>query len=254
MSDTPITGAADTAASTSPGADVGGDALTMPDGQQLFPREYVSKLRDEAANYRTQLREIEQQANRYEVFNEYDDDDREVWIDLARSWQADPYQAAETMRTIASRVLGDIEQGQASDEFYDDMQEAQDNYGGVTPEQVQQIVQAEMSRQMAVQEMESMIDGVYGEIRQAGIEPNSMDGYMVLWRASNETNGDVAQAVAAHNAYKQEIVDGYVKSKTAGSAPLVPNGTQGVQTQQPASLDDAFKQAREFLRNSNMMG
>lgn len=249
MSDTPDTSPVSDGAAL----DVGGDALTMPDGQELFNRDYVVKLRDQAANYRTQLREVEERANRYGVFEDYDDEDRAVWLDLANTWQQDPYAAAETMRTIASRVLGDIEQGQASEEFYDDMQEAQDQFGGVTPEQVQQIVQAEMARQAAVQEMETMIEGVYGEVRQAGIDPNSMDGYMVLWRASNETNGDVQQAIAAHNAYKQSIVDGYVQSKTAGSAPLVPNGTQGVQVQQPASLDDAFKAAREFLRNSNTL-
>ena len=94
-----------------PVGDVGGsDAL--PEGVQSFDRAYVEKLRNESAGYRTQLREAQQAASRYEVFDAYDDEDRGVWLDLASTWQADPYQAAETMRTIANRVLGEAQQAQ----------------------------------------------------------------------------------------------------------------------------------------------
>ncbi|MFM1966808.1 MAG: hypothetical protein RL134_2533 [Actinomycetota bacterium] len=252
-------------AAAAPAADTSSSSTTesyapidLPDGQQLFERSYVEKLRSESAGYRTQLRELEQkmqQPGKYQILDDYDDDDRAVWLGLAETWQSDPYAAAEQMRTIASRVLGDIEQGNASDEFYDDLEDAEQEAGGeLTQEQVQRIVQAEMQRQAAAQEMESMVGEVFAEIKQAGIDPNSMDGYMVLWRASNETNGDIQAALAAHEQYRQSVIDGYVQGKAkGGTTPLVPNGTTGVQRVEPKNLDDAFKAGREFLKNTGGM-
>jgi hypothetical protein len=237
---------------SSPAATTADDGLLMPDGQRLFDREYVTKIRDEAANYRTQLREMEARANRYEVLDGYDDDDRSVWLDLASTWQQDPFQAAAAMRDIASRVLGEAETQQIEQDTLDAIDESDE---WVTPEKVQQIVAAELQRQAAAQEMESMVQDIYGEMRTAGVDPNTLDGYMVLWRASNETGGDVQKAIEAHNGYRQSIIDGYVQSKTAGGgAAPPPNGTTGVQRQEPKNLDDAFAAAREFLKNSNTFG
>lgn len=247
---------------TDPGmdaGDIGADGLTMPDGQQLFDRNYVTKLRDEAANYRNQLREAQEQYNRYEVLNRYDDADRQVWLELASRWEQDPYQAAEAMRQIASRVLGDAQQAQQQapqeqpweqDGLFDES-----SMESMTPEKVQQIVAAELQRQAEQQQMEQAVEGVYGELRQASIDPSSPDGFMVLWRASNQTGGDVAKAIEAHAQYKQSIINDFVAAKTgAGAAPPPPNGMQGTQRPAPATLDDAFAAGRSFLEQGRSLG
>lgn len=234
----------------------GDDGLTMPDGQQLFDRSYVTKLRDEAANWRTQLREVQERASRYEVLDRYDDADRQVWIELAQSWEQDPYQAAAAMRQIAERVLGDIEQQQqqpGNDSLFDG--DDDDDLSAMTPEKVQEIVAAELARQAEEAELEAAVEGVYGEIRQAGIDPTSPDGFMVLWRASNQTNGDVAKALEQHQQYKQSIINEFIAAKSgAGAVPPVANGIAGAERPQVANLDDAFAAGRAFLERGNGLG
>lgn len=252
-SDAPIESSAPTEAPTEVQADdssYGSDGLQLPDGQRLFDREYVTKLRDEAASYRTQMRELEERNDRYGVFEQYEDDDRAVWIELAKAWQDDPYQAAEAMREIAGRVLGPQEQQQVLDAVDSELEGIDDEF--ITADKVQQIVNAELQRQEAAREMDSMVEGVYTEMRTAGVDPSSLDGYMVLWRASNETSGDIGKALRAHEQYKQGIIDNYVQSKTAGGGGAPPaNGTTGVQRKEPATLDDAFAAGRAFLSNGN---
>lgn len=241
---------------SAPAADTGSfgdDGLTMPDGQQLFDRSYVTKLRDEAANYRTQLRDAQERSSRYEVLDRYDDADRQVWIELAQSWEQDPYQAAAAMRQIAERVLGDMQQEQedvGGDSLFDG-----DDLTAMTPEKVQEIVAAELARQAEEAELESAVEGVYGELRQAGIDPTSPDGFMVLWRASNQTNGDVAKALEQHQQYKQSIINDFIAAKSSGGAIApVPNGIAGAERPQVGNLDDAFAAGRAFLERGNGLG
>ena len=81
------------------------------------------------------------------------------------------------------------------------------------------------------------------------VEPKASGGFGagMLGALGAIGTASLGAAVAAKG-----IIDEFVKAKTApGGSPLVPNGTQGVQRTEPASLDDAFKAAREFLRNNN---
>ena len=238
------------------------DPLEMPDGTQLFQRDYVEKIRAEAAKYRTRARELEEAQlakpatdDRYSVFDQYEDDDRAVWTDLAGAWLNDPYEAAKQMQTIAQRVLSTLEEGTATPEGNAEMDRLFEGEEQITVEKVQQIVQAETMRQQRVAEMEQMIAGVYDEIRKAGIEPNSIEGHNVLWRASNETGGDIAKALEAHRQHEQQIIDRFIASKApqAPSGPPPVEGTAGVHRQEPETLDDAFKSAREFLASRNAM-
>lgn len=257
-----IGAAGDVGGGAGPGTDAGGfgpDGLSMPDGQQLFDRSYVTKLRDEAANYRNQLREAQEQYNRYEVLNRYDEADRQVWLELASRWEQDPYQAAEAMRQIASRVLGDTQQTQQQDpqqqsweqdSLLDDV-----DVESMTPEKVQQIVAAELQRQAEAQQMEQAVEGVYSELRAANIDPSSPDGFMVLWRASNQTGGDIAKALEAHAQYKQSIINEFIQAKTgSGAVPPPPNGMQGAQRVEIGGLDDAFAAGRTFLEHGRSLG
>ena len=96
------------AAEAAPVADV---MDTDTEGIKSFDQAYVSKLREEAAKYRTQAREVQDQLKgvqtKYQEFEGYDQADLDVWKQLAVQWNSSPQQAAESMRTIAVNVLGD---------------------------------------------------------------------------------------------------------------------------------------------------
>lgn len=243
-------------APVAPDAPAAGDSaghIDMPDGTKLFPLEYVEKLRNEAAGYRTKLREMESATPtidpRFEAFAQYEDDDLAVWSDLAKAWIDDPFAAARQMQTISQRVLQSLDDGTASPEGNAAMDTLLDSGETITAEKVAEIVQAEMQRQQVAADMERQVQSIYDEIRTGGVDPMSLEGHMVLWRASNETNGDVAKALELHGQYRQSIIDGYVKSKTPdGTSPMpTPQGTAGAAVVEPMSLDDAFKAGREFL-------
>src|SRR5206468_764501 len=69
-----------------------GDVFAEPDaGQAVFDRGYVERLRREGARYRTEHQAAAEALGTYNrVFEGYDPADRQVWLDLASTWAADP--------------------------------------------------------------------------------------------------------------------------------------------------------------------
>jgi hypothetical protein len=226
--------------------------IALPDGQRMFERTYVEKLREEAARYRTQLREQQEAAAKYEVFGKYEDDDYQVWQSLADTYLRDPAQAAEMMRTISERILGGATPEEATQQV---IAEQTDDDVFVTPDKVAELVKAELAREREAAQQEAAVESIYAEIREAGFDPMSIDGYQVLWRATNETGGDIAKAVASHRAYRQQIIDDYVRGKSSQpNAAPAPNGTTGQARPKIDNLNDAFAAGQEFLRNVGAVG
>jgi hypothetical protein len=129
--------------------------------------------------------------------------------------------------------------------------------GELTPDRVQQMISEAIGAQQAAfaqaqQEVleQAAVDEVYQEVRQSGYDPDSMEGFMVLWLANNSTGGDIGAAAKALGDYRQGIVDSYVAGRRSGVTPL---GSAGGTPAAPGvveikNLDDARKAADAYLR------
>lgn len=248
----PATSPTAPAPSSSDAPDVFADLAT---DQAVFDRGYVERIRQEGAKYRNDNKAAADKLAPYEsVFGVYDDADRAVWMDLARTWAQDPKRAAEAMQQIATGVLGEQQQQtpasgspHAPDAGTDD---ADAELGELTPDKVQAMIAAEVDRREAARQEQAAINGVYDEMRTAGYDPTTPEGYMVLWHASNGGNGDVKYGVAQVEKYRQQIVDQYVQGRANGQHPI-PTPGNGVVAQQDApvlDLGQARKAADAYLR------
>lgn len=227
----------------------------LPADRAVFDRGYVDSVRREAQRYRDEARTSAATAQTYtDVFGQYDDADRGVWLDLARTWATDPNRAAELMQQIAGNVLG--ESGATAgttgpgDPATDEILE---RAGGeaLTPEKIQELIDARFTAREAQQAEAKMIDEIYGEIRAAGFDPETTEGFGILYNANHFTNGNITEAIKMTQQYRQSIVDEYVQGRSSGrvAMPTSGNGVGATQTAEPiANLEDAKRATDAFLR------
>lgn len=218
-----------------------------PTDQAVFPRSYVESIRREAQTYRGRAQEYD------DVFGRYEPQDRDVWFNLARTWESDPSRAAQIMQQIANGVLGETEQKDdkvAEPEVVREYGD-QDDPNELTPERVQQMMEeAFQTREQRAAEQKA-IDDVMGEVRAAGYDPNTAEGFMVLWNANNQTNGDIKAAAEMVQTYRQTIVDEYVQGRSSGrvAMPSASGGVQATPNGEPIrNFDDARRAADRFLQ------
>lgn len=224
----------------------------LPESEAIFPRSYVEKLRNEGHKYRTEAQSANQRVQEYEdVFGVYPDEDRQVWMDLARTWAIDPAKAAGVMDQIAKSVLTEGEQPTANGDaaVAEELTEAGEA-AGLTPQQVEEMIaQALAGRDQAAAE-QKMVETIYDEVRKHGYEPESKEGIMLLWTANNETEGDIEAAVAKMQEFRQGIIDDYVAGRATGAQPRPT--PQGVAASEHADID-SFEEARratdQYLRS-----
>jgi hypothetical protein len=225
----------------------------LPADRAVFDRGYVESIRKEAQRYREEAKSAAQ----YDaVFGQYDEPDREVWMDLARTWATDPNRAAEIMQQIAGNVLGEAVAGAGSagaagpGGLPDPVEQELTASEQLTPERVQELIDAKFSAQEAQRAEARAIEDVYSEVRTAGFDPDSAEGFMVLWNANHFTNGNITEAVKMTNTYKQSIIDGYVQGRSSGKLPMpTANGAPATGLGEPIkNLDDAKKATEAFLR------
>lgn len=223
-----------------------------PANQAVFDRGYVESVRREAERYREEARtHAEQLATYNDAFSPYEPADRDVWLDLARRWVTDPADAARVMQQIASQVL-DEQTGQTAPAASPTSGEVAED-GPLTPERVQQMMQSELAARDEAARQQQAVEGVFAELRAAGFDPQTRDGFAVLWTANNETNGDVAKAIELVKADRQKIIDDYVAGRANGTHPTpAPNGLSASQSTPITNLDDAHKATQDFLRSRNM--
>jgi hypothetical protein len=228
------------------------DALAdLPTDQAVFDRGYVERIRAEGAKHRVAAREAAEKLNGYEqVFGQYDEVDRGVWLDLARTWATDPAAAAQTMDRIARAVLAD---GGTQADVVEAQQEAMvetiaAELPGLTTEAVRAEVNAALAERAAAEAQEKAIQSVHAELREAGFDPNSADGFAVMWTANHETGGDLQAAIAQRKAAKQAIIDEYVAERARGGPLPAPDGGAGTGAPpEILNLDQAGKAARSWL-------
>jgi hypothetical protein len=233
--------------------DVFGD---LPTDQAVFDRGWVDKLRREGQRYREQATTNQAALDQYQqVFAPYDDGDRQVWLDLARTWVSDPAKAARVMQEIASGVLADGTPTEAADTATAVLDATADvDTSTMTPEQVQQMISDAIGERDKAAAEHTAIEGVYAEMRAGGFEPETRWGMMVLHAANHETNGDIAEAMKLVQADRQAIIDEYVQGRANGTR-AVPSPSGGVvaASHEPIqNLDDARRHAEAYLREAQV--
>jgi uncharacterized protein (UPF0335 family) len=222
------------------------DLLADPSPEQaVFDRGYVESIRKEAQRYRGEA----QRAAQYEVFDQYEDQDRQVWIDLARTWAEDPSRAAQVMQSIARGVLGEPQQEPEMTDYQTPPIEAPSD-DELTPSRVKELIEETFRTRDERAAEQAAIDNVMSEVREHGYDPNTAEGFMVLWNANNQTNGDIAAAAEMVKGYRQSIIDDYVQGRSSGRIAMpTPAGVQGQANAEPIkNLDDARRAADAFLR------
>lgn len=225
-----------------------------PDEQAVFPRSYVEKVRGEAQRYREQATTANAELQSYnDVYGAYPDEDRQVWFQLARDWAEDPARAAAVMQQIAQGVLGDQqpqqpEPGQTG--WQGEAPTLEETMEQLTPEQVRQMIDDSMAARDASAAEQRAINDVFSEVRAAGFDPESADGFSVLYNANHFTGGDITKAVEMVRARDQKIIDDYVAGRS-GARPM-PSPAGGVvanpNTEPITNLDDARRAADAFLK------
>jgi hypothetical protein len=248
---------------TAPSADIGGlttdnapavetttapaDIFNEPTPEQaVFDRGYVERLRSEGARYRTEHKAAADQLAGYEqVFGRYDPEDRQVWLDLANSWATDPSQAAAVMQQIAQAVL----QPETPTASTPAEEPGESGLGDLTPAQVQEMIATALGEREQQAAEQRAVDEVYSEIRAAGYDPSTKEGFMVLWLANNGGNGDIQAGIKEMQAWRQSIVDDYVSGRANGHhATPSPNGAVATTQPEVNDLKDARKAAEAYIR------
>ena len=243
-------------APSAPGAT---DVLAEPPAERaVFDRGYVESIRREAQRYRGEAQTAQQNLQGYDdVFGQYEQADRDVWFNLARTWATDPNRAAEVMQQIASSVLGDAGAGTAGatspgDQPYaEQVAAALDASEPVSEARIQELIDQRFTAQQAQAAEATAIDEIHAEMRAGGFDPNTAEGFMVLWNANHMTNGDITKAMEITRGYRQQIVDEYVQGRSSGRVPLPgsANGSPATGSAEPiTNLEDAKRAADAFVR------
>lgn len=233
----------------------------LEEGVKQFPADYVRKVRSEAAEQRVARRQAEEQLNqlrqRYQPFEDYDADDLEVWRNLATGWKQDPRQAAEQMRYIAARVLGDPnatdEQKQEAAEQITALDDAEQ--AGEQPD-VEKMIADKLREHDQQQKLHAEVQRIEKELTDGGFEKGTMPYSAVLWFANNDpsTKGQIGAALERFAEWKQSVIDEHIESVRAGAttprntASTAPAGDTAVETPEPpGDMREASRRARRWL-------
>jgi hypothetical protein len=242
-----------TTAPTTPAPSETADVFAEPSADQaVFDRGYVEKLRREGQRYRTEHQSTAEALSNYErVFGAYDQADRQVWMDLASTWATDPSEAARVMNQIAQAVLQPDGAAPPATPPADNGDEGErGDLSNLTPEQVQQMIAEAMEGRERAAAEQRAIDEVYSEIRAAGFDPSTREGFMVLWLANNGGQGDIQAGITEMKAWKQSIVDEYVTGRSNGHHPTPTPADGAVATPHEGvhDLTQARKAADAYIR------
>jgi hypothetical protein len=206
---------AETAPASTPSAPATPAADPFDSGAESFPRSYVEKLRQEAADRRTAVKPYE------EAFSAYGAEERDVWLQIAKLTAEDPATAKGIMEDLFKSML---------DEPEPEIPSAEDDKP-LTRKEMQDFLAAQES---AKQEA-AAVSAVEKEAESLGYKQGDWNYFALLKRAMTDHNGDLQEAHKAFEADKQKIIDEYVSGKQAsgdkfapgmagGSAPADPSG------------------------------
>lgn len=199
-------------------------------------RKYIESLRGESAKYRQRGQKFN------DVFDGYEEDAVNEWLELATTLKNDPRAAAERFQTIAQAIL-----------------EAQEEVAPEAPvdhaAQDAPLTRAEFEALMAEREQQAALKArtiqIEVDAKSLGYEKGTEDYDELLFVASRLPNGSIQDAHAKITAKRQAVIDRYVASLAAKPAPTVPdpNGAPASGERKIRSFDEANTALDAWLAN-----
>jgi hypothetical protein len=177
---------------------------TKDEGEEQFSLKYVKELREEAAGHRVALKPYK------DAFATLSETEITYMLDLVAKISTDQPAAAIEMRDLSYQLAGE-------DAFLTDVPWTVEEIGGVMPEEtdtetksttepltVDAVAAMLDARDAAAAEAntanatkaqeESAIAEIIAEAEAAGFSPGTKEYAMLMWTASNETDGDITKA------------------------------------------------------------
>ena len=228
------------AVEVTPAADAKVEAAVAETGQtedkwDPETRKYIESLRGESAKYR-------QRGQRYnEVFDGYEDDAVNEWLDLANTLKEDPRAAAERFQSIATAIL--------------ESQTDPEPEVTLDPETADApLTRAEFDKLMAEREKAADLKRrevqIEVDAKTLGYQPGSDDYDELLYVASRLKDGNIQKAHERMTAKKQAVIDAYVASLGGKPAPTVPaDGSPASGEVKLKTFEDANKALEAWLSN-----
>ena len=221
----------------------------FPETQAVFSRSDMSKVREEAAKWRTQLREVESQWTPYKnAFDGVDPEDQRVFLELIQTYKQDRTAAGQMFAQIA-QGLTPAEQAQVAE----DIQEAKDAGEALTPDAVKRMVFEALQERDSVAKQEQAVNSIYAELEAGGYSRDSWQGVAILKIASDDPTGSVQAAIAKfQQETKQKAIDEYVAGKAQQPGYITPGTNAGTGATTPttiSNLTDSRKAAEAYLRD-----
>ena len=217
---------------------------TPPAEPDMFPRDYVEELRQEAAKYRTQLRDYEQK------FDGYTDEERSALLDyvyLTRQAEAGNEEAARQLQ----EMFGEQDETPAPEPV---QQFDEETFRRLAREEAERLV----AEQAQAQAQQQAVQNVQTRAKELGYEAGTED-YVLLMKFANDVDpADNPDLIAAGHekvqAYKQAIIDAHLAQIQAQNdqIPVQPT-TPGVAPSQ-ATPPRTFEEARQALHERLLRG
>lgn len=228
----------------------------LPDEADVFDRDYVEKLRAEAAKHRTARRPFE------DAFQGFSDGERDRFLDLARKLYSDPESALEEFEGVVSRLSAQLGRTPVTQPAPAPAPEPEPSTETFTAEDVQRIVQETIAAERAKETETAEVRQVFEQAK--ALDPIYTEGspQLVQLLAVAQTEGSLEKAheilTGQLDAYRQQVIEEYRASLTAGgrrhaprldaSEPRAPGGSPDEVT--PGDLKTASARARERFQAS----
>lgn len=191
---------------------------------ESFSRKYVEDLRKESARYRERAKKYE------DVFSNYEDDEQEILLGIARQLLDDPTAGAQEMQRIAQAILNDPTP---------DREDEQGDPAFLTREEYLQLRQQEKEQERLNQDVAQ----IQREAREMGYDPDSIDYKILLLVASEREDGDLKAAHEEIGKWREAGLSDYLASKErdadATPTPQVGGAAASGEKRNPRDFTDA---------------
>lgn len=230
----------------------------LPEGEDVFPRDYVEKLRAEAAKHRTRARDIESK------FEGYTPEEKERFLELAHQLSTDPKAAYEEFAGVTERLakqLGIEEKTMEETPTPAESAPAESAASALTPEAIDEIVSKRLEAERAAAAEQDDVKRTFAEAE--ALDPSYTDPaakahlFAVAQHNNTDLNGAHEIIMGKLNDAIEKAVDDYRTGLQSGKVhpPRLPAGDPAsatADTGPPKTLEEAKARANE--RFNSMFG
>lgn len=219
----------------------------LPEGD-TFPREYVEKLRREAAEHRVRAREIESK------FDGYTPEEKSRYLTLVEQLRDDPESALEEFEGVTSRLRKQLGKEIAvADEAPTPVPEPKVAPTGLSEEDIGRIVAERLAAEKAEAAQQSDVERTFAEAEALDDSYKTRGGKAMLFAVAQEMGGTLAEAHESIQAQKQAEIEAAVAEFQQGlrtgakHPPRLPTGDGAVAEDKgpPKTLEEAKARAEE---------